>query len=495
MLQFNKEQRRILIFSLIAGVIYLGLLIVLNRVSPQLTNAFSFKYVLRILIAGLLIYGVEFFATKDWKGLLVVLLPAVVYGTIISFAFTGQTQTVYLIKTYFHMGVVYLILRNYYVKKHNSILVLFIGAFFITVLSGSLWQIFFRLTLDTVTYKGINSYPVYVLLSPITVNLLIILFDKLSPKENKSGDLFDLDKSIDGKHYLSNVKSLSLLSALVLIIFILQFYAFGSGRIRAFESLRFQSLIIVFLYLQAMIFIQSHKRIMYTRLPETYLYRFVIPFRNIFAAIKLSKAENDQKKVMDQYHEQRLDFCRNCNHRKTDLYKGMICGLTDEKADFVNICSDFDLRDTIKSATQKPFPSRMVRGLIFFLFIAGIGSALSFIYSLESMRNIETIIFPAAVMITIWLLIYFIYRQRLWALLAYPALIMLLSTINAAQVREIDLDIFWARLVPMIPIVALIWGAMPAWKYIANGKFDQNVLLDGIGEVPQLETSSEVNSQ
>ena len=39
---------------------------------------------------------------------------------------------------------------------------------------------------------------------------------------------------------------------------------------------------------------------------------------------------------------QRLKYCRICTNRKLDLKKGLLCGLTDELADFENTCSDFD---------------------------------------------------------------------------------------------------------------------------------------------------------
>ena len=224
---------------------------------------------------------------------------------------------------------------------------------------------------------------------------------------------------------------------------------------------------------------------MHTGLSETYLYWFMIPFFNLLAALRLSKAETEQEKVIAQYHERRFDFCRNCSNRKTDLYKGMICGITDEKPDFVNICKDFKMRDSYKPEAQKPAPSKMMRGLILFVIFAGLQSAFSFIVSLANFRGIDTIIVPLLVLIVLWVLIYFVYHQRFWAILAYPATIILLSTINAVQSRGIDIEDFLIRLIPLIPVVILIWGAMPAWRYIAPKKNDPMVLLEGIGEAPE----------
>jgi len=51
--------------------------------------------------------------------------------------------------------------------------------------------------------------------------------------------------------------------------------------------------------------------------------------------------------------EQQLNFCRRCKHKKNDLQQGIICGLTDRKAEFVNQCDDFEINDTVVAENAK----------------------------------------------------------------------------------------------------------------------------------------------
>lgn len=39
--------------------------------------------------------------------------------------------------------------------------------------------------------------------------------------------------------------------------------------------------------------------------------------------------------------EERLKYCRTCKNRKRDMNKGLICSLTDNTANFENICEDY----------------------------------------------------------------------------------------------------------------------------------------------------------
>ncbi|MCC5916613.1 MAG: hypothetical protein JJU02_04725 [Cryomorphaceae bacterium] len=39
--------------------------------------------------------------------------------------------------------------------------------------------------------------------------------------------------------------------------------------------------------------------------------------------------------------EEQLEFCKTCKNRKLDLKKGLLCGLTNQYADFENTCKDF----------------------------------------------------------------------------------------------------------------------------------------------------------
>ncbi len=40
--------------------------------------------------------------------------------------------------------------------------------------------------------------------------------------------------------------------------------------------------------------------------------------------------------------EEHLKFCKTCLNRKTDMHKGLVCGLTNEIADFEGSCQSFN---------------------------------------------------------------------------------------------------------------------------------------------------------
>jgi hypothetical protein len=40
--------------------------------------------------------------------------------------------------------------------------------------------------------------------------------------------------------------------------------------------------------------------------------------------------------------DEQLEFCKKCTNRKMDFQKGLVCGLTNEKADFEDTCPDFN---------------------------------------------------------------------------------------------------------------------------------------------------------
>ena len=44
---------------------------------------------------------------------------------------------------------------------------------------------------------------------------------------------------------------------------------------------------------------------------------------------------------------QQLQFCKVCTNRKMDMKQGLLCGLTDAKADFVNECPSFTKDETV----------------------------------------------------------------------------------------------------------------------------------------------------
>lgn len=52
--------------------------------------------------------------------------------------------------------------------------------------------------------------------------------------------------------------------------------------------------------------------------------------------------------------KERLKFCKKCVHKKNDLRQGIICGLTNKKADFKDFCKDFkEDTDRIKKEKER----------------------------------------------------------------------------------------------------------------------------------------------
>jgi antitoxin component YwqK of YwqJK toxin-antitoxin module len=50
---------------------------------------------------------------------------------------------------------------------------------------------------------------------------------------------------------------------------------------------------------------------------------------------------------------EQLAFCRRCTNRKFDTEQGIICRLTDKKADFVESCPDFNVDESVKDKEQQ----------------------------------------------------------------------------------------------------------------------------------------------
>jgi len=49
-------------------------------------------------------------------------------------------------------------------------------------------------------------------------------------------------------------------------------------------------------------------------------------------------------------HEERIDICKKCDHKKVDYEKGIVCDLTDERPDFEGTCPTFKTRSENVSA-------------------------------------------------------------------------------------------------------------------------------------------------
>lgn len=91
--------------------------------------------------------------------------------------------------------------------------------------------------------------------------------------------------------------------------------------------------------------------------------------------------------------EEQLKFCSVCNHRKMDMKQGMLCGLTNAKADFDTACPNYDedAKEKIKNERieQEYQETLTVSGwLAFFLWIGvGIGAVWSVIFTIASLKD------------------------------------------------------------------------------------------------------------
>ena len=92
--------------------------------------------------------------------------------------------------------------------------------------------------------------------------------------------------------------------------------------------------------------------------------------------------------------EEQLKFCSVCNHRKMDMKHGMLCGLTNAKADFDTACPNYDedAKEKIKNERieQEYQETLTVSGwLAFFLWIGvGGGAVWSVIFTIASLKGI-----------------------------------------------------------------------------------------------------------
>ena len=106
--------------------------------------------------------------------------------------------------------------------------------------------------------------------------------------------------------------------------------------------------------------------------------------------------------------EQHLEYCKVCLNRKMNIKVGLVCSLTDEKADFIDTCKDFNL-DAIEKDKVDAIPTeevvnsvaRLNNGAQWFLWISGLsiintlilffGGSVSFIFGLGITQLIEGI--------------------------------------------------------------------------------------------------------
>ena len=90
---------------------------------------------------------------------------------------------------------------------------------------------------------------------------------------------------------------------------------------------------------------------------------------------------------------EQLKFCEVCQHRKMDMRQGLLCGLTDAKADFEGTCARFksDEKAVVKRAeVENAGPEPISGWLAFFLWVGvGVGAFLSCLFTLIEISDLS----------------------------------------------------------------------------------------------------------
>lgn len=60
-----------------------------------------------------------------------------------------------------------------------------------------------------------------------------------------------------------------------------------------------------------------------------------------------------------------LEYCKVCKHRKKDFHKGIVCGLTNERADFIETCSHYVNDDTVEVRKIEDNSKQTVESVLF----------------------------------------------------------------------------------------------------------------------------------
>ncbi len=90
----------------------------------------------------------------------------------------------------------------------------------------------------------------------------------------------------------------------------------------------------------------------------------------------------------------KIDLCKKCKKRKLDFNQGIICGLTNKKPDFENICPNFEKDETIKDETKinlKPNKQRAKTAIILIWIVLSF-EIISFISNLMQYNLLQIIL-------------------------------------------------------------------------------------------------------
>lgn len=185
--------------------------------------------------------------------------------------------------------------------------------------------------------------------------------------------------------------------------------------------------------------------------------------------------------------EEQLKFCSVCKHRKMDMHQGMLCELTNAKADFEGTCPNYDEDAKEKAKNErieKEYQETLtVSGWLgFFLWVGvGFGAVGSCIFAIASLKDIGLtfttgliyVLYLVSLLITAILTIKAFYQKAPNAVAlakTYISMIAIDGVVNIANCIILNDDSMWVD-----AIRSFIWAAI--WfSYISNSTHVENMI-------------------
>lgn len=189
--------------------------------------------------------------------------------------------------------------------------------------------------------------------------------------------------------------------------------------------------------------------------------------------------------------EEQLKFCSVCKHRKMHMQQGMLCELTNAKADFEGTCPNYDEDEKEKAKNErieKEYQETLtVSGwLAFFLWIGvGFGAVGSCIFAIASLKDVGLtltldlvyLLYLVSLVTTAVLTIKAFYKRASNAVAlakTYIAMIAIDGVVNIANCIIINDNSDWGA-----AIRSFIWAAI--WfSYISNSTHVENMIPKSI---------------
>ncbi len=189
--------------------------------------------------------------------------------------------------------------------------------------------------------------------------------------------------------------------------------------------------------------------------------------------------------------EEQLKFCSVCNHRKMDMRQGMLCELTNAKADFDGTCPNYDEDEKEKAKSDRIERENQetltVSGwLAFFLWVGvGLGAVGSCIFAIASLKDVGLtltldlvyLLYLVSLVTTAVLTIKAFYKRASNAVAlakTYIAMIAIDGLVNIANCIIINDNSDWVA-----AIRSFIWAAI--WfSYISNSTHVENMIPKSI---------------